>query len=787
MFSMNILRASMFVLLGLLVSCGGGGGSSGGGNNPPPPVQKTLVIATQPAGQLAGNVFATQPVIQVRANGATDTTDNSTVITASIVAGTGTFGAMIVGTATATAAGGVATFTNLGVDLASGGYQLSFSAPGLTAVTSAAFDMTAPVVRSLAVATQPSGAAPGAAFATQPAVNVRRNAVRDATDNATVVTASLVAGTGAAGAVLSGTTTATAVAGVATFTNLAINLAGTDYKLRFTATGVNSADSAAFAVAAAGAVIPPSTPPASDLGFAIDSTQDVRAISRFIYGLNGWDAVRPKNLTLSRSGGNRMTAYNWETNASNAGSDYFNENDSFLGGGNTPNGAVAPGIVAARTAGAGIVVTMPTIGHVSADKSSADQEDVNVTPNYIDVRFHRSVPRKNAPFTLTPDTSDNFVYQDEYINFLNATYPGAFAATTNPIMINLDNEVDLWAYTHARLRGDATSPVGSQAGTPIGYAEVVLLSIEYASAAKDVNPAVQILGPVNYGWGGYTDLQGAPDANGRDFLNFYLQQMSAAETTAGRRLLDALDVHWYPEARGACAGNPMDGCRITDNNNEAGVVAARLAAPRSLWDSTYRETSWIQQSLGNGQGINLLPRLKDKIANNYPGTKLAITEYNYGGANHISGAIAQADVLGIFGREGLYAATLWPLESNNNNNFIYGGFEAFRNYNGTNGSFGDTSIRATNSDPAMTSVYASVDAANPARMVIVAINKNATAKTAGIAVTHTVRFNTAQVYVVTGTSPAGAPVAGPAINITQTNAFQYTMPAYSVTTLVLVP
>jgi hypothetical protein len=500
--------------------------------------------------------------------------------------------------------------------------------------------------------------------------------------------------------------------------------------------------------------------------------------------VNGWDAVRPKNLTLSRSGGNRMTAYNWETNASNAGSDYFNENDSFLGGGNTPNGAVAPGIVAARNAGAGIVVTMPTIGHVSADKSSANQEDVNVTPNYINVRFHQSLPRKNAAFTLTPDTTDHFVYQDEYLNFLDKTYPGAFASATNPIMVNLDNEVDLWAYTHARLRGDATSPVASQAGTPLGYAEVVQLSVDYASAAKDVNSAVQILGPVNYGWGGYTNLQGAPDAGGRDFLNFYLQQMSAAGTTAGRRLLDALDVHWYPEARGACASNPMDGCRITDNVNEAGVVAARIAAPRSLWDSTYVESSWITQSLGN-QAINLLPRLNAKITAHYPGTKLAVTEYNYGGANHISGAITQADVLGIFGREGLYAATLWPLEANNN--FIFGGFEAFRNYDGTNGSFGDTSIRAANSDTATASVYASVDSANPARLVIVAINKNATAKTTGIAVTHTVLFHTAQVYTVTGISPAGAPVAGTPVNITQTNAFQYTMPANSVSTLVLLP
>jgi Glycoside hydrolase family 44 len=666
--SMNFLRAATLALLAVLVSCGGGG--SGGATTPPPPVQKTLFVATQPSGQLPGNVIVTQPVVQIRANGATDTTDNTTVVTASIAAGTGT-----------------------------------------------------------------------------------------------------------AGALLGGTATSTAIAGVATFTNLSIDLAGTSYQLRFTATGLTAATSANFTIAAAGAVIQPSTPPASAVSFAIDSTQDVHAISRFIYGINGWDAVRPKNLTLSRSGGNRMTAYNWETNASNAGNDYFNENDAFLGGGTTPNGAVAPGIVAARNAGAGIVVTMPTIGHVSADKSSADKEDVNVTPDYIHVRFHASLPRKGSAFSLTPDTADLFVYQDEYINFLDKTYPGAFAATTNPIMIDLDNEVDLWATTHARLRGDATSPVATQAGTKLGYAEIVQLSVDYASAAKDVNPAVQILGPVNYGWAGYTGLQGAPDANGRDFLNFYLQQMSAAGTNAGRRLLDVLDVHWYPEATGG-------GVRITNNDNSAAVVAARIAAPRSLWDSTYRETSWIQSSLGN-TGINLLPRLKDKIATNYPGTRLAMTEYNYGGANHISGAIAQADVLGIFGREELYAATLWPLESSNN--FIYGGFEAFRNYNAANGSFGDTSIRATNSDVATTSVYASVDAATPARMVLVAINKSATAQTAGIAVTHTVQFRTAQVYQVTSASANGAPVAQASIPITLTNAFQYTMPANSVTTLVLLP
>ena len=112
------------------------------------------------------------------------------------------------------------------------------------------------------------------------------------------------------------------------------------------------------------------------MNFAIDSTQDVRAdLALHLRHERLGSVRRPANLTLSRSGGNRMTAYNWETNASNAGSDYFNQNDDFLGGGNTPNGAVGPDIVAARNAGAGIVVTMPTIGYVAADKNGGG--DVN--------------------------------------------------------------------------------------------------------------------------------------------------------------------------------------------------------------------------------------------------------------------------------------------------------------------------------------------------------------------------------------------------------------------------
>lgn len=599
------------------------------------------------------------------------------------------------------------------------------------------------------------------AFGTQPVVHVQTaQGALDTSDNTTVVSVAIVPGSGAQGAALSGTTSVTAVGGVASFTNLAVDNAGSNYRLRFTATGFSAVDSASFDVVAA---------PAAQITFHIHGQQDVKPISPFIYGINfAYDGPTPANVTLSRSGGNRMTAYNWETNASNAGSDWFHQNDDYLGGGNVPGAAVTRLVDRALDVGAGIIVTVPMIGYVAADKNGGG--DVNQTPNYLETRFHESLPRKpGGMLQTTPDTSDKFVYQDEWVNFLDEKYPGAIASTTAPILFSLDNEPDLWHTTHARLRGAA---IGDE-GTNVTYAELVSKSIEYASAIKDVNSHATIFGPVNYGWQGMIRLQDASDANGRDFLEFYLQQMAQAEQDQGRRLLDVLDVHWYPEAQGG-------GVRITEASSAPEVATARKQAPRSLWDPTYTETSWIAQYSTNGP-ITLLSRLQAKIDAHYPGTRLAITEYNYGGGGHISGGIAQADVLGILGRYGVFAATEWPL--NEDEQFIHAAFEMFRNYDGNNGSFGDTSVRATTSDVESSSVYASVDAGNPDRMVIVCINKADAAQSAAIEIDHPVTFATARVYTLTST--AASPKRQADIAVASSNTFSYTMPANSVTTLVL--
>ena len=511
--------------------------------------------------------------------------------------------------------------------------------------------------------------------------------------------------------------------------------------------------------AGSGGAIQPGNPGSSDVTFEIDAERDTHPISPLIYGVNSDCGNKNVRAGLCRLGGNRWTAYNWENNASNAGSDYCYQNDSYVSSSNVPGAAVTDELARAKSVGAATLVTIPIVDYVAADKDGGDGScsgDVrNSGSDYLSTRFKKNQPRSGVDFPAKPNVTDGVVSQDEFVNFLKN------AAGASPVLISLDNEPDLWSFTHEEIHPNAVT-----------YAELVKRNIEFASAVRSVWADVEITGLVSYGFNGYVNLQDAPDASGKgEFLDYYLSQMKAAEASAGGRLIDYLDLHWYPEAQGG-------GARVTGTSTASDVVAARVQAPRSLWDSSYKEKSWLVDYVGGP--LQLLPWLKEKIAKNYPGTKLAITEWNYGGGQHISGAIATADVLGIFGREDVGLANVWPL--NSNESFTLAAFQMYRNYDGQGAAFGDTSIAATSSDVSKASVYASVDSANANRVVLVAINRTGGALKAGIKLSHRTSYTTANVFVLAGTS--AKPSAGAGLTAVASNAFSYEMPAYSVSVIV---
>ena len=514
-----------------------------------------------------------------------------------------------------------------------------------------------------------------------------------------------------------------------------------------------------------GMLVEPGDPGPGDVTFTVRADQDRHPISPWIYGTNQVEDLggTQRGFGLVRQGGNRMTAYNWENNASNAGNDYMHQNDDFLATSWGVDGSIPGEVVRGPTAdvlatGADMLVTIPICGYVAADKNGGG--DVGQTPNYLQARFNPTVAHKNGPFADPPDPNDDAVYQDEFVAWLKGKLPDAFAGDTARVLFSLDNEPDLWSSTHPRIHPN-----------PVGYAELADKNKQFAAAVKDVAANAIVTGFVSYGYAGYTTLQSAPDQMG-EFITWYLQQMAAAEVEAGKRLVDVLDLHWYPEVY---AG----GQRITGDDTSPASVQARLQAPRSLWDPNYQEDSWIANDVLQGP-VRLIPWLRERIDANYPGTGIGFTEYNYGGGDHISGAIAEADVLGVLGREGVTLAAYWAL--NENTARLWAGMRAYTSYDGQGARFGDTSIHAETSDLDKTSVYASTDAFDPARTVIVALNKTDAPVVAAVTVAAYATYGSVDVWQLTGPQPELA--AGPAVSLADTNAFLYTMPPYSVSVLV---
>jgi len=202
------------------------------------------MMTTQPTGAVNGVAFTTQPVVRVTDSGNNTVTSFTGDVVVSIASGTGTLS----GTTTVAAVAGVATFTNLVITGTAGNFSLTFTPASLTAVTSNSFALAAGAATKAMMTTQPTGAVNGVAFTTQPVVRVTDSGGNTVTTSTAVVTVSIASGSGT----LSGTT-ATAVAGIATFTNLVITGTAGNFSLTFTPASLTAVTSSSFALAAGAA------------------------------------------------------------------------------------------------------------------------------------------------------------------------------------------------------------------------------------------------------------------------------------------------------------------------------------------------------------------------------------------------------------------------------------------------------------------------------------------------------------------------------------------------------
>lgn len=469
------------------------------------------------------------------------------------------------------------------------------------------------------------------------------------------------------------------------------------------------------------------TPPAGGSGeetLAVNILDVRHTISDGIYGMNFADAATASDLDLgvNRWGGNAVTRYNYQTDVSNRASDWYflNVPNSVTDESALPNGSAADSFVERnQTAGSATMMTMPLIGYTPNGRNwdcgfprsqypNQDSWDP-YRPNCGNGQLNGADLAGNAVNT-SQEINEEWVIG--WINHLTSRY--GTAAQGGVQFYSLDNEPMLWHHTHRDIHPE-----------PVSYDEIVDLSQRYGAAIKSADSTAATVGPAVWGWTAYTysaldsengDWNSPDDANahgGLPFLEYYLQEMAAYEATHGTRILDYLDLHFYPQGSGVA---------LTTAGNQA-TQELRLRQTRALWDPTYLDESWI------GDHIQLIPRMKGWVDTRYPNTKLSISEYNFGGVEHINGAVAQAEVLGILGREGVDMATMWDPPTSGQPAMY--AFRMFRNYDGNGSKFGDVSLGATSTDLDNLSMFAARRSSDNA-ITLMIVNKSFEAQTANI-------------------------------------------------------
>ncbi|HEX3851029.1 MAG TPA: glycoside hydrolase family 44 protein, partial [Polyangiaceae bacterium] len=449
----------------------------------------------------------------------------------------------------------------------------------------------------------------------------------------------------------------------------------------------------------------PADPAAKQVRLSVDCRAAGHPISPYIYGIAGDNTGL--FATARRWGGNPTTRYNWQlATAYNAGKDWYFENQKALDYRVFLSGNLTQQLMSA--------LTVPMIGWVAKDTTSAgfpssiygaQRGHDPYRPDLGDgVRPSGEAIAPKSPLTTSveapPDTMQKWV---------EAIHDQDKRANTHSVgLYILDNEPSLWNSTHRDVHPE-----------PLSYDELLDRTLRYGAAIRTADPNALIAGPAEWGWLGYfysakdaaAGVALRPDRRAHGdvpLIPWYLKKLNEHARETGKRVLDVLDVHFYPQAQG-----------VYGDAADAATAALRLRSTRSLWDPTYKDESWINDT------IRLVPRLKEWVQQNYPGLAISIGEYNFGGEKDISGALALAEVLGRFGTTGVDYAFYWMAPPKDSP--AYWAFRAYRNFDGKNGRFLNRSVD-TQMDPEV-SLFASRDETGK-HLVLIALNMNATSAAA---------------------------------------------------------
>ena len=351
----------------------------------------------------------------------------------------------------------------------------------------------------------------------------------------------------------------------------------------------------------------------------IDAKSELKPISPYIYGRNNSISSTNPNFTIAEkdliqirdagvtffreSGGNNCTKYNWRKKLSSHPDWYNNVYANDWGSAaktiqkNFPN---AQGMWAFQL-----------IGH-AAKTNSFNFNDYGFNKSQYWEGVHQNLAGNgvaNSTGTKAKTEGDTNLYLQSWT-----------ADSTTAIMDywfgknglgldkekikywNMDNEPEIWNGTH-----DDIMP--KQLTAP----QFVTKYIEVAKAARSKNPTIKLVGPVTANeWQWYNWDNNAITVDGKNYcwMEYFIKSISDEQKKSGIKLLDVLDIHYYPGTKKVDEIVQLH--RIFFDRNFVNPEANGVKKVNGTWDNNQnkeyifgRINDWLNQYFGTNHGITL--------------------------------------------------------------------------------------------------------------------------------------------------------------------------------------
>lgn len=379
----------------------------------------------------------------------------------------------------------------------------------------------------------------------------------------------------------------------------------------------------------------------------IDAAADRQPISPYIFGRNNslsdnasspvskadWQKYRDAGVRIFReNGGNNSTKYNWEKKLTSHPDWYNNVYDH--------NWDYAAQSLQANMPGAQGMWAFQLIGWAASNKNN----------NFNDWGYNKSQwwegVRNNWAGGGGPDKGDGDPEKyleewpaDKTVGILDHWFNTLGLDSKQFFYWNMDNEVEIWNGTH-----DDVMP------EQIGAEEFMQRYFDVAKKARAAFPDIKLVGPVPANeWQWYNWNNDAVTYNGRRYvwLEYFILRVAEEQQASGVRLLDVLDIHFYPGENNA--SDIVNLHRIWFDKKYTYPGANGVKRIGGGWNDALRQeyvfqrcNDWLEKYMGEDHGVGL-----------------GVSEMDINSNNPNLIAVWYASTLGVFADEGVELFTPW--------------------------------------------------------------------------------------------------------------------------------